>query len=38
MAQVRPPVQTAARASGFVLQSSDPIKNLIEQVSYLDGR
>ena len=29
------PISTAARASGFVLQSADPV---FEQVSYLDSR
>ena len=33
----RPPIQTAARASGFVLQSADS-KPVIKQVSYLDSR
>ena len=44
VAQVtRPQMQTAARASGFVLQSAEPettaaIDTPIEQVSYLDSR
>jgi murein L,D-transpeptidase YcbB/YkuD len=38
VAQVsRPPVQTAARASGFVLQSADS-RPVIRQVSYLDSQ
>ena len=35
--QARPPIVTAARASGFVLQSADS-KPVIKQVSYLDER
>ncbi|MBM3529146.1 MAG: murein L,D-transpeptidase [Alphaproteobacteria bacterium] len=40
VAQMRPPIQTAARASGFVLQSAEttPVPRVIEQVSYLDSR
>jgi murein L,D-transpeptidase YcbB/YkuD len=34
---VRPPVQTAARASGFVLQAGEP-RPPVEQASYLDSR
>ena len=33
----RPPIQTAARASGFVLQSAET-RPVIKQVSYLDSR
>ncbi len=39
VARARAPVQTAARASGFVLQSYEPEKSAeIKQVSYLDSR
>ncbi len=38
VAAVTRPLQTAARASGFVLQSADVKPFTIEQVSYLDSR
>ena len=38
VADLRPPVSTAARASGFVLQSADTTPPEIEQVSYLDSQ
>lgn len=38
IAHLRPPVATAARASGFVLQSAETAPVTIEQVSYLDSQ
>ncbi len=38
VAELKPPVATAARASGFVLQSADPRPAAINQVSYLDSQ
>jgi murein L,D-transpeptidase YcbB/YkuD len=38
VADARPPVAVAARASGFVLQSADPVKVEVQQVSYLDSQ
>ncbi|MEA3057900.1 MAG: L,D-transpeptidase YcbB [Sphingomonadales bacterium] len=38
MADARPAISTAARASGFVLQSADTPPESIEQVSYLDSQ
>jgi murein L,D-transpeptidase YcbB/YkuD len=38
VADLRPSLATAARASGFVLQSADPAPVVIEQVSYLDSQ
>jgi murein L,D-transpeptidase YcbB/YkuD len=38
VADARPPIVTAARASGFVLQSADTAPRAVEQVSYLDSR
>ena len=32
------PISSAARASGFVLQSADPVEPVFEQASYLDSR
>ena len=38
VADLRPPVAVPARASGFVLQSADPMPVKVEQVSYLDSQ
>ena len=38
VADLRPAISTAARASGFVLQSADSAPAPIEQVSYLDSQ
>jgi murein L,D-transpeptidase YcbB/YkuD len=38
VADLRPPVSNAARASGFVLQSADTTPPEVEQVSYLDSQ
>jgi hypothetical protein len=38
VADLRPPVTTAARASGFVLQSADTRPAPAAQVSYLDSQ
>jgi murein L,D-transpeptidase YcbB/YkuD len=38
VADARPPIVTAARASGFVLQSAGTIPRSIEEISYLDSR
>ena len=38
VADLRPGISTAARASGFVLQSADPEPIKVEQFSYLDSQ
>jgi L,D-transpeptidase YcbB len=38
VAELRPPISMAARASGFVLQSADAPPMQIKQVSYLDSQ
>jgi murein L,D-transpeptidase YcbB/YkuD len=38
VADLRPPVAVAARASGFVLQSADPTPVEVRQASYLDSQ
>jgi murein L,D-transpeptidase YcbB/YkuD len=38
VADVRPPIATAARAAGFVMQSAEPAPAPARQVSYLDSQ